>query len=93
MENADDRLIPFLRNLADSIERRQLAPRQIQSVGEFFMNYQFQEQAVRDQDTSSPPPRQFSQEELIKFLVLGWYIYCILLNGETIRSPVDELLD
>jgi hypothetical protein len=94
MENSNDpdaRLIPFLRNLADSIEQRQLLPRQLQSIGEFFMAYQFQEQAIRDNDDSSPPPREFSQEELLKFIVLGWYIYCCILDNNTVPAPPEDV--
>ena len=83
MENqdySDDKLIPFLRNLADSIEKRELLPQQLQIIGEFFMKYQFQQQAIRDNDTSiNPPSSEFHREDFIKFLILGWYIYsCIL---------------
>jgi hypothetical protein len=93
MENSNDpdtRLIPFLRNLADLIEQRQLLPRQLQSIGEFFMSYQFQEQAIRDNDDSSPPPREFSQEELLKFIVLGWFVYSVILRE---RSLPESVLD
>jgi hypothetical protein len=46
VENPDASLAPFLRNLAQSIEEGRLLPRQLQRVGEFFMSYQFQEQAI-----------------------------------------------
>lgn len=96
MENnkdSDAKLIPFLRNLADSIENQQLLPRQLQSIGEFFMSYQFQEQAIKDNDDSSPI-REFSQEELFKFIVLGWYIYCCILDNNTIpQQESDDSLD
>ena len=94
MENSNDsdtRLILFLRNLADSIEQQQLLPRQIRSISEFFMSYQFQEQAIRDDDDSSPAPREFSHEELLKFIILGWYIYCCILNNNTV--PGHDLED
>jgi len=82
MENndSDAKLIPFLRDLANSIERQQLLPKQTQIIGEFFMSYQFQEQAIRDNDNSTPPPSQFSHDDLLKFLTLGWYVYSVILN-------------
>lgn len=93
MENNNDydtRLIPFLRNLADLIEQRQLLPNQLQIIGEFFMHYQFQEQAIKDNDNTVPPPRQFNQEELMKFIILGWYIYCRILDNNTITQPTSD---
>lgn len=82
-----DRLIPFLRGLADSIENRQLIPTQLQSIGEFFMSYKFQEQAEKDSYASENQASQdntesndFSSEDLVKFVCLGWYIYCCLLK-------------
>jgi len=92
MENTNNpsaRLIPFLRDLADSIEKQQLVPRQLESIGEFFMTYQFTEQAVRDEDTSGPPQQQFSNQELMKFIVLGWYIYCCILGQIDISSTEE----
>jgi hypothetical protein len=92
MENSNDsdaRLIPFLRNLADSIERRQLLPKQLQSIGEFFMTYQFQSQAIRDGDVGSPPSREFNHQELLKFIVMGWYFYSVILDGRTLPSLDD----
>ncbi len=84
MESADANLIPFLRNLADSIEKGHLLPKQLQKIGEFFMAYQFQEQAIKDQDaTGENIEQQFSKKELMKFIIMGWHIYsCILGDNE-----------
>jgi hypothetical protein len=81
MTNTDERLVTFLRDLTGGLERGELCSRQLQSVGEFFMSYQFQEAASQD-DESLPPPPLFSQAELIKFLSLGWYIYQVLLRQD-----------
>lgn len=90
--NSDAKLIPFLRNLADSIEQQELLPIQLKSIGEFFMSYQFQEQAIKDNDNSNSnnSSRHFSQEELIKFIVLGWYIYCYILDNDKIPNVIEE---
>ena len=80
-------LIPFLRNLADSIEKEQLMPAQLQKIGEFFMSYQFKEQVRNDDNNSTQPeslPPAFSKKDLIKFLSLGWYVYQILLKEDTL---------
>jgi len=94
MENnneSDTMLISFLRNLADSIEQRHLLPRQLQRIGDFFMSYKFQEQAIIDNDNSEPQLKEFSKEELFKFIVLGWYIYCCILNNNEILEDEDNL--
>ena len=91
MTTTDERLTTFLRDLTGALERGELCPRQLQSVGEFFMSYQFQERAAQDSDESAPPPPRFSQEELIKFLSLGWYVYQVLLNQETLPGCYDDV--
>jgi len=84
-KNPNESLIPFLRKLADSIENHQLLPQQLQRIGEFFMAYQFQEQAIRDGDTSeSSESLEFDHEELKKFLILGWYCYSVILKNRTL---------
>jgi len=82
-------LIPFLRNLADSVESKKLAPQQLQSIGDFFMSYQFQEQAIKDKDNSGFSS-QYTHTELIKFLSLGWYVYQVLLREETLPENISE---
>jgi hypothetical protein len=88
------KLIPFLRNLAERLESKQLLPRQIQKVGEFFMAYQFNEQAIKDntEDVEDAPPRprsssepiDFTGDEMIKFLIMGWYCYCLIKEEKSI---------
>lgn len=89
IEESKEKLAPFLRNLAESIENHELLPQQLQSIGEFFMAYQFQEQAIKDNDNSLQPHPEFDHDDLIKFLILGWYIYCCILQQSHIPS-VDK---
>ena len=91
MENNNNtELISFLRDLTSSLENERLSKKQTLRVGEFFMTYQFQEAACKDN-------KQFDEEEdddfssldfdindLIKFLSLGWYIYCVILKDKTL---------
>lgn len=92
--NSDTVLILFLRNLADSVERQQLLPIQLKSIGEFFMSYQFQEQAIRDNDTTSnQPTHQFSHKEMLKFITLGWFCYCVMLRNESIPCISNDDLE
>ena len=73
-------LIPFLRELADSIEQNTIAPDQLRQVGEFFMAVEFQKQQMQDQRDD------FSGNDLTKFLILGWYIYTILQKNEELPN-------
>jgi hypothetical protein len=38
-----------------------------------------------EEDSESDTPR-FSQQELIKFLSMGWYVYQVLLKEETLDN-------
>ena len=92
VDNADASLIPFLRNLADSIENGKLLPRQLQRIGEFFMSYQFQEQAIKDGDiTEEGRESQFSKKDLLKFIVMGWHIYSCILQGNELAFPSQDV--
>lgn len=88
-ESNDELLIPFLRKLADAIEKKELAQTQLQSIGEFFMSYQFQEQAYKDSHDSVDNEPDFNKKDLIKFVSLGWYVYQILLRQDTLEVPDD----
>ena len=50
ISNSTERLIPFLRSLADSIENKELLSPQLQKIGEFFMAYKFHEQVIKDNE-------------------------------------------
>jgi hypothetical protein len=54
----------FLRNLADRIESNTLSEEDLRKVSEFYMSHLF-----RDKIGNT------SQDDYMKFLVLGWYVY------------------
>ena len=89
INNADLKMISFLRNLADSVESGALLPRQLQHIGEFFMSYQFQEQAIKDGDTSGIENPRFKKADLIKFIIMGWHIYSCISGNSTLPDPDD----
>jgi hypothetical protein len=94
VENPDASLAPFLRNLAQSIEEGRLLPRQLQRVGEFFMSYQFQEQAIKDGDNTSESDtskQKFSKSDLMKFIVMGWHVYSCILDGTEPSSHGEDI--
>lgn len=65
------KLILFLQKLIDGMENNTLNNDSIKQISEFYMSWQFKE----DQG-------EYTREELIKYLSLGWYIYTNLLTGE-----------
>jgi hypothetical protein len=87
-EDVDNRLIFFLENLATGLSQKTLLPKQVALIGDFYMSYQFQDQAIRDNDTSAQIDEQsYSDAEFITFLVLGWYIYKCILR----EKPIPEV--
>ena len=84
MQQSDTQITLFLRSLSDSIESKQLVPQQLERVNDFFMSYQFQEQAIKDRDNSMPKVVLFKQQDLVQFLTMGWYIYQLLLQKNTL---------
>lgn len=78
-ENSNERLIQFLKRLVTSLETQQVAPKQLRAISEFFMSYQFQSQLENDAEDSEDD-EEYSHENLIKFLTLGWYIYVHILR-------------
>ena len=68
-------LVSFLRNLADSIEKEELLPEQVQKIGEFYMSY---EKEIYDSGDNSTEDSM----DVVKFLTLGWYMYTHLLKNE-----------
>lgn len=84
MQQSDTQLMLFLRSLSDSIESKQLVPQQLERVSEFFMSYQFQQQAIKDRDDSIQKDVLFKQQDLVQFLTMGWYIYQVLLQKNTL---------
>lgn len=79
--NHEDSLVVFLRDLANSIERDELIPKQLQSIGDFFMSYKFQEQAIKDGDVHLNESF-LDRENFIKFLIMGWYVYGMLSRNK-----------
>jgi hypothetical protein len=87
---ANDKLIQFLRSLANSIESHEIKSVQLSRIGEFFMSYQFQEQALVDNQNDDENELTYSREDLIKFLSMGWYIYQIIQKDKIIPNPSEE---
>ena len=61
---ADDRMVEFLRQLANDVESDTLTVTQRQHIGEFFMAYQ-----------SRKGECDPSEKDMLKYLTLGWWLY------------------
>lgn len=111
--DSSETLVNFLKNLAQSIENKQLYSSQIKEISDFFLAYQFHTQSIKDNEgnecnesnnsneynpeidfehvnldnttnnTINSLP-DFSNEDLIKFLCMGWYIYTCILREKNI---------
>ena len=73
--NNQQQLINFLRNLANDIENNNIEDENLLKISQFMMNFQFQNQQDEQSD-------DYSRDDMVKFLSLGWYIYTQLLNQD-----------
>ena len=78
ISDTDKKLIPFLRKLADNIENETILPEEMKRVGDFFIKYTCINNVQKNN-------REFSKEDLMKFIFLGWYIYNCILDEEDIN--------
>ena len=88
--NEQDKILPeFLRQLADNIENNKLDSSQLQSVGEFYVSYLFNEDTTT-QDTNNTienRDEEMCDKDFKKFLAFGWYIYNkIVINEVDIQN-------
>jgi hypothetical protein len=66
-------LIPFLHSLATEIENGTISETNKRLVGELYMTLHFKNELKNN---------TISENDMSKFLVLGWYIYTSILNKE-----------
>lgn len=91
MDEQNSQLIPFLRELANTIESGELSQKELQRVGEFYMSYQFHKQAILDNEEDEVDNRfDTTQIDLVKFVTLGWYVYNHLLSGLSLSTEDEE---
>ena len=79
MNDADKKLVTFLRKMADTIENDTILPDELKSVGDFFMKHKF----IKNNEVENNNI-EFCKDELMKFICLGWYIYNCILKNENI---------
>lgn len=69
----DLEIVSFLHNLADCIEKDELTHKQMKIIGDFFLSYKFDTYVKTNE-------KCISDNDLMKFVSLGWYIYSISQN-------------
>lgn len=89
---AEKRLVlaSFLRNIAEQIENDTLSKPLRSHTKDFFMSYQFIEQAVKDNHLPSDNIEVYSAKDLVKFLFLGWYCYS-LIGTRKILDNIEKI--
>jgi superfamily II DNA or RNA helicase len=65
-------LSSWLRSLSDRIDQGELDDEQLRKVSDLFISYRFQEESESESESG-----EFSSEEMMKFISLGWYMYTI----------------
>ena len=70
----DENIIIFLRELASLVEEKKIPDTKLKLIGEFYMSYNFHSEINKEDN-------DIDEKDFIKFLVMGWYIYCILLKN------------
>ena len=81
-------LIPFLRELTDSIENNTICQDKLKLVGEFYMSYIFQAEVIDEKnrnDTNYDDKNNIlTDQDLMKFMVMGYYVYCHIIENKSI---------
>ena len=94
-------IVKFLRNLADRLESNSLPNSEALQISEFFMKFKFvnslfddikkriNECNECDQEEESNECDNEENEEMYKFLSLGWYVYKYLLPQQQKEEELD----
>ena len=80
MSENNDKIINFLRNTADLIEKNEIDEQNLQLAGEYYMRYLLQTEVDNVQNAT------IEEKDLVKFLTTGWYIYNIILKEKNLKS-------
>ena len=80
MSENNDKIINFLRNTADLIEKNEIDEQNLQLDGEYYMRYLLQTEVDNVQNAT------IEEKDLVKFLTTGWYIYNVILKEKNLKS-------
>ena len=80
MRIENKKLSDFLRDLADDIDNDVIDDKSLNSIGQFYMGYKL------NKEIDETPNATLDEKDLVKFLVLGWYIYRVILRDNSMSS-------
>jgi len=72
---ANNELISFLTDMKEKLQNEQISDDELQIMGEFYMLCKFKQEFAQMK-------AEVDEKDLVKFLMLGWYFYCILQKKE-----------
>lgn len=72
---ANNELISFLTDMKEKLQNDQISDDELEIMGEFYMLCKFKQEFARMK-------AEVDEKDLVKFLMLGWYFYCILQKKE-----------
>jgi hypothetical protein len=86
-ETPNEDMANFLNDLSQDVRNDKLDAKQLQIVGEFYLNYLFNEDIRKEENDENhtdenQDDEHTDQNELIKFLSLGWYMYTFLIKDK-----------
>jgi hypothetical protein len=73
------KIIEFLRNTAELIEKNEISEQSLQIAGEYYMRHLCKAE-IDDVNAT------LEEKDLVKFLTVGWYIYNIILKEKNLKS-------
>jgi hypothetical protein len=76
---ANNELISFLTDMKEKIQNDQISEDELQIMGEFYMLCKFKQEFAQMK-------AETDEKDLIKFLMLGWYFYCILQKKDVLQG-------
>jgi hypothetical protein len=71
----NNELISFLTDMKEKLQNEQISEDELQIMGELYMLCKFKQEFAQMK-------AETDEKDLIKFLMLGWYFYCILQKKE-----------
>ena len=73
-------IVDFLRNLANELEQDKINQVKKTAINELYVICQLQDLEQDQSNHSLSENTEFSNDDLLKFIMLGWYIYCCILR-------------
>ena len=77
MDANKQNIIDFLSNTIDKIEQNTIDNELYKNIGEIYMKHKFTNEFNQRKDSLY---EDFSEEEILKFISIGWFIYYVILN-------------